>query len=242
MRNNSSLIITGGWAHDFETWSVVLTELIQEVGLHVDIASDVAESEVLMNKKLYDLILVYACWFKMEDQRYSSENRAQWSRTTSASWRNALLAQRKQGAGLLALHTAVICFDDSPEWTDWVGGSWEWGVSHHPQPCEVHIEPVIEHPIVYQVQPFIVFDEQYINISRAESTTVLTQSIGLSDPQASMWIKEADGSRSVYSALGHDERSFTHPTHKQLIQRSAMWAAGASDDEVKAIGILGYDL
>ncbi len=52
------------------------------------------------------------------------------------------------GGGLLAVHTASICFDDWPEWGRIVGGAWDWSRSSHP-PCDVVSPRVIaDHPVV----------------------------------------------------------------------------------------------
>ena len=235
MQNKSSLIITGGWAHDFASSVPFLVENLREVNIDSEIAWDVDQSTLLMQQNKYDLIVGYACWFQMKDSRYSPEQRTQWSRTTSGDWRDALLRQKNNGAGLLALHTAIISFDDAPTWSDWAGGSWSWGVSHHPQPGDVEISVVAEHPIVDGIKPFVVHDERYMNVARASEAVVLTESLGQDGNQASMWLHNHDGSRSVYSALGHDQRSLTHPSHQLLLRRAAHWAASSSDDSIRSI-------
>lgn len=95
MQNKSSLIITGGWAHDFATSVPFLVDNLREVGIDSEIAWDVDQSTSFMQQKKYDLIIGYACWFQMKDSRYSPEQRAQWSRTTSDEWKDALLSQKR---------------------------------------------------------------------------------------------------------------------------------------------------
>jgi type 1 glutamine amidotransferase len=50
-----------------------------------------------------------------------------------------------------------------------------------------------------------------------------------------MWALAKDGSRSVYSALGHDQLSFSHPSHQLLLRRAAAWVAGEDDEQVRSI-------
>ena len=237
MQNKSSLIITGGWAHDFATSVPFLVDNLREVGIDSEIAWDVDQSTSFMQQKKYALIIGYACWFQMKDSRYSPEQRAQWSRTTSDEWKDALLSQKKNGAGLLALHTAIISFEDAPTWAEWAGGSWNWGVSHHPQPGDVEISAVSSHPIVDGVKPFVIYDECYIDVARSPEAIVLTESQCVDGNQASMWIHQHDGSRSVYSALGHDQLSLTHPSHQLLLRRAAHWAVGSSDELIRGITV-----
>lgn len=234
MQRKSSLLITGGWAHDFVSSANRVADFVREVGFDVDVVDDIESSEFAMQDQTYDLIVVYACWFQMADSRYSDEIRARWARSTSPQWRSLMSRQRESGAGLLALHTAVICFDDFPEWAEWVGGSWVWGLSTHPTPTNVTVVARGDHPIVDGVDHFVVHDERYLHIGRDSRTTVLTDSIEDGESHVSSWAYENGSSRVVYSALGHDERSLNEPTHRLLIQRSAKWVCGASDHEVRA--------
>ena len=235
MQNRSGLIITGGWAHDFQASVPSLVETLLGANISCDIAWDVDQSEQMMLQNKYDIIVGYACWFQMNDSRYSAEQRGLWARSTSEQWNSALQKQKDGGAGLLAVHTSVISFEDSTTWANWVGGSWNWGVSNHPQPGDVQVAPCASHPIVDGVEPFVVHDERYMHVTRAEDAEVLTESIGADGNQASMWALAKDGSRSVYSALGHDQLSFSHPTHQLLLRRAAAWVVGEADEQVRSI-------
>jgi hypothetical protein len=108
MQNKSSLIITGGWAHDFASSVPFLVENLREVNIDCEIAWDVDQSSLLMQQNKYDLIVGYACWFQMKDSRYSPEQRTQWSRTTSADWNDALLRQKTMV--LVCLHCILRSF------------------------------------------------------------------------------------------------------------------------------------
>lgn len=235
MRSSKSLIITGGWAHDFASTAPLVAEHLRGAGFDVSVVNDVDSSAQAMQAELFDLIVVYACWFQMTDPRYTDEIRSRWSRSTSPEWRTALQRQRDAGAGLLAMHTAVICFDDSPEWAEWVGGTWIWGESTHPAPGQVTLVPLTEHPIVSGIGEFVVHDERYVRIGRHAHTTVLVESIGGGEAHPNAWAYERGSSRVVYSALGHDERSLNDETHRLLIQRSARWVSGGSDAEIRAM-------
>ena len=59
--------------------------------------------------------------------------RARWGFSLSADGRaRGIESHLARGGGLLALHTAIICFDDWPGWKDILGGRWQWGRSSHP--------------------------------------------------------------------------------------------------------------
>ena len=235
MKTKNNLILSGGWAHNFATSVPNLVETLNAVGFTSDVAFDVSESIELLESKNYDLITVLACWFQMKDARYSQQNREIWSRTTTQQWREAMLKQKNSGAGLMAMHTATICFDDWSEWPKWVGGAWDWQQSSHPPLGDLNVAPCADHVIVTGVESFVVRDELYSNLSRDDSSQVILQSTDGNSTQPTLWVNENNLGRVVYNALGHDLVSVSHLTHQQLIKRSAMWACHATDFEVEAV-------
>ena len=204
MKTKNNLILYGGWAHNFATSVPNLVETLNAVGFASDVAFDVSESIELLESNNYDLITVLACWFQMKDARYSQQNRDIWSRTTTQQWREAMLKQKDNGAGLMAMHTATICFDDWSEWSKWIGGSWDWQKSSHPPLGDLNVAPCADHVIVAGVEPFVVSDELYSNLSRDDSSQVILQSTDGNSTQPTLWINENNLGRVVYNALGHD--------------------------------------
>lgn len=236
MSTKNNLMIAGGWAHNFEESAPYVVETLEEVGFASDVVFDINDSTDLLEKKTYDLITVLACWFQMQDSRYSKQNREIWSRVTSRQWREAMMRQKNSGTGLLAMHTASICFDDWSEWTKWVGGAWDWEKSSHPPLGDLNISPCAEHVIVKDVKPFVIRDERYSNLLRDASSQVILQSYDDKDSQPTLWVNESMTGRAVYDALGHDLTSVSHSIHKQLIKRSALWACQATDLQIEAVG------
>ncbi len=235
MTVKNNLILSGGWAHNFAESVPLVVETLNEAGFASDVVFDIPESVNLLETRTYDLITVLACWFQMQDARYSQQNREIWSRVTSRQWREAMLRQKNSGTGLLAMHTATICFDDWSEWPKWVGGAWDWKNSSHPPLGDLSIAPCDDHVIVKDIQPFVIRDERYSNLLRDASSRVILQSHEDNDSQPTLWVNEIESGRVVYNALGHDLVSISHPTQKLLIKRSAMWACHASDSQVEAI-------
>ncbi len=146
MRN---VLFTGGWAHDFATHAPLLAAAIDGSGVDVetimvddlDTLADVVEAGV-------DLVTIYACRFRMLDERYTPEQRAEWSMEIPAATRSALTDHVAAGRPLLAVHTAAVCFDDWPEWSELLGGGWSWERSWHPPPEEMTVRLVGDHRIV----------------------------------------------------------------------------------------------
>ncbi|NDG65918.1 MAG: hypothetical protein EBY23_03175 [Actinobacteria bacterium] len=210
-----NLIITGGWAHEFSDSAEVLSKVLaaQPVNggaVHSTVVDGIDKAIHALQKNQFDVVTVYACWFTMTDERYNSEQRAQWARTTPVELREEIAAHLKRGGGLLVLHTGIICFTDWPEWPQYLGGSWNWGSSWHPavRYCELGVGP--------QAQ-------------------VLLESDGPEGIQASMWTHEQGSARAVFSSLGHDHRSLNNLQHGRLLRRSIAWVGQHSDTVVREV-------
>ncbi len=146
MRN---VMVTGGWAHDFATHAPLLAAAIDVAvpDLETEIVDDLdALADAVVAGT--DLVTIYACRFRMLDDRYSPEQRAEWAMEIPAAARHAVTAHVSSGRPLFAVHTAAVCFDDWPEWGDLLGGAWSWERSWHPPPEEMIVRFVADHPIV----------------------------------------------------------------------------------------------
>lgn len=203
---------------------------MRPAGFEATIAQDLHEAADLLGRGPFDLLTVYACWFGMADARYD-EVRSIWSRQTPAALRSGIDAHVSAGGGVLALHTAPICFDDWPRWPGIVGGAWNWQRSWHPQPDELVVETDDEHPIVRGLGTFGVLDERYTDLDVSGEAEVIAWTVD-GDRQPAIWTHLDGTARVVYDALGHDERSLGHADHAVVLRRAALWAVGTSDHEV----------
>lgn len=229
MRN---VLFTGGWAHDFAAHAPMLAAAIDIAGPDIETTSvDDLDTLADVIAAGVDLVTIYACRFRMLDERYGPEQRAEWAMEIPAATRAALTDHVAGGRPLLAVHTAAVCFDDWPEWSELLGGGWSWERSWHPAPAEMTVRLVGDHPITegFDVGPgpassMRIVDERYTDLVVHASTQVLAVSPdddGVDQPV--LWCHEAAGGRVVYDSLGHDVQSLTHPGHLELIARSVRW-------------------
>ena len=93
----------------------------------------------------------------------------------------------------------------------------------------VTVDPVGVHPIMFEIEQFTVEDEHYRFLDVAPAATVLALTPCDGDAHPAMWTA---GPRVFVDALGHDERSLTHPAHSNVLRRAARWLNGASDAAV----------
>lgn len=136
---------------------------------------------------------------------------------------DALLRAHAAGTGLLALHSSSIAFRDDPRWAELLGGRWVSGVSDHPPIGDTVVRVRADAPFG-EPGDLALFDERYTALERRGGTLVVAEhdEAGASHPL--VWARDpADGGRVVYSALGHDTRSYESPGHRQLLADAATW-------------------
>ncbi|MBM7494714.1 type 1 glutamine amidotransferase [Micromonospora luteifusca] len=131
-----------------------------------------------------------------------------------------------RGGSLLATHSATLAFPQVPSWRSAVGAAWEHGRSFHPPigPSLVRRSGV-EHPISTGLGDFEVFDERYTDLELIDGVDVEPLYVhdegGATHPL--VWARTVGSSRIVYSALGHDARSYESPEHVELLRRVVSW-------------------
>ena len=227
-----NLIVTGGAYHPFADSAPALAEILAtDAGIESTTTTDVSGGLAALARGEFDLLTVYALRWPMEAERFAAE-RAQWGVRLDAEDRAAIENHLGAGRGILALHTASICFDDWPKWGEIVGARWVWGRSFHPPygPVNARIEPVA-HPVTSGLDSFQINDEAYGAMDLEPDITALlsVNAEGHNEWWPGLWTREVFGGRVAYDALGHDRRSLQHPTHRRIVVRAALWALGDAD-------------
>ena len=134
----TNLVLSGGPTHDLATTSARVAAVLERDGIESVVVDDprAAIARLVAEPGDWDLVTVNALRWRMEADRYA-DLRDQWSFTLADHEAEALSAHVRRGGGLLALHTAVVCFDGHPLWRSLVGASWDWERSSHPPVAEV---------------------------------------------------------------------------------------------------------
>ncbi|WP_147943414.1 ThuA domain-containing protein [Microbispora sp. CSR-4] len=214
-----NLIVSGGVAHDFPATSAALADVLAGIGVESEITEDVAGA--LAAPPPTGLITVNAFRWTMDGDDFADE-RDRWRFETPESVRRTVLDHLARGGGLLAVHTASLCFDDWPEWAEIIGGAWRWGRSYHPPIGPAKIRLGSGHPIVDGLSGFEVTDEVYTDLDVLPDV----EPLAYSEDQPLLWARSMAGGRVVYDALGHDTRSYAHPVRRTLLRRAARWLLG----------------
>lgn len=219
------LVLAGGspHAHDFAATGAELVEMAGGLGHHVTFTDDPDDAAAQLGDA--DAFVVDGLWWRMEGRAYD-QWRAEHGYSPPAATRDAFTAHIRGGVGLLAVHTASICFDDWPEWGDVVGGAWRWGVSSHPPYGPLSATVVGEHPVVADLPGALELeDEVYGDLSLRDGIDVLVtaQRGPDDDPQPVVWTHRYGDGRVVYDGFGHDVASMRNEVHRRLLTRSLEW-------------------
>lgn len=226
-----AVALSGGLTHDFPATTACLDELLRPLGVTPEVHEVV--DDALLALPGADLLVVNALRWTMTGpgvpERYRSQADAEGASPSGAA-RAAFADHLAAGGGVLAMHTAALCFDDWPEWAEALGARWVWGHSQHPP-----LGPVIEvsatgdGDLVRGVGGFSLVDEVYGDMELAAD---LDPQLAAAQPGPEgrvmplLWAREHGGGRVVYDALGHHPPSYAVPEHAEIVTRAARWALG----------------
>ena len=135
-----------------------------------------------------------------------------------------LMAALDRGLGVLAVHVGACTLLRLPEWESVTGAAWISGRSMHPKvgPCRIITYPG-RHPICAPVADFDITDERYAHLRTAPDIVPLAAHEHAGEVHPLLWARIHQKSRIVTDLLGHDERSYDSPEHRQLVSRAARW-------------------
>jgi len=221
-----ALIISGGPAHEYQTTSLKLREILAGAGLESEITEDPG---MLASPRMGDFrVVVLNCARWTCDQ--TPQWRDEWRYLVPQGARDGLVGHLESGGGLLALHAATICFDDWPEFREIIGAWWRWGVSSH-SPYGNHLMRVRggSHPIIQGLQDFTIMDELYTDQQLTGPVKPLVTAEWGGGEHPVLWTGDYRGGRVCYCALGHGVESFENTSFQGLIRRSSIWVADSGD-------------
>lgn len=204
----SNLILSGGIAHPFDETSELIARQLEPLGIRSDILP-VPQGLERLGETAYDLLTINALAFSMtQDEKYAPQRAAHGFAITEGQ-KHTIRAHLAAGGKLLGLHTAPICFDDWPEWREYLGITWQWGVSHHPQPCPVRVNAD---------PPFDTVDELYCAMAVHPDAEVLVTATcdSVTDAQPIL-LRHGN---AAYLALGHDATAVQAPGYARLLTQA----------------------
>ncbi len=230
-----NLVLSGGPTHDFAASADGLCSVLSAEGIDSLVEDDLHRGlERLVDPGVaWDMVTVNALAWTMAAERHR-HLRADWAFVLTADEAEAMVAHVRAGGGLLALHTAVICFDTQPLWSETVGAAWDWDRSSHPPLGEVQVRVTDagrRHPLTAGLESFTIVDEAYGFLREEPGLVPLLVAEHGGRDHPLLWARQVGAGRVVTDLLGHDASSFTHPVHAEILRRAARWVAGSRDQE-----------
>jgi type 1 glutamine amidotransferase len=158
------------------------------------------------NLAKYDEIIIYANHSKITPEQ-----------------EKALLDFVASGKGFLPLHSASFCFQNSPAYIALVGAQFQ---KHKTGEFVTDIVKP-DHAVMLGIQPFQVWDETYVHTKHNNDRTVLMERVDETGREPWTWVRTHGKGRVFYTAYGHDERVWSHPSFHRLVRNGIFWAAPA---------------
>jgi type 1 glutamine amidotransferase len=224
-----NLLLSGGPGHDFDACARTLADGLGEVGVTSTVLTDPDELFATIRRSPPDLVTVLALRWSMAQPAHAPVAPELGYQLADV---DAVLLDDfvRGGGGLLAVHTAVICFDAHPTWRELCGAAWDWSRSSHPPfgPARVRVSPLGRgHAVTAGVDDFVVDDEVYGYLDEVEGLRPLMTSDHGDRAHPVLWARPVGAGRAVTDLLGHAPGSLQHPAHRRILGRAARWAAGA---------------
>ena len=142
-------------------------------------------------------------------------------------WRN-LKRFVERGGGFLPIHCASWCFQNEPEFDQLVGARF----AHHKTGVFTPETLTGDHPVSENLPALTAWDETYVhkNHNLLSRRVLQVREPGLDDnitePEPWTWVRQQGKGRIFYTASGHDERVWNHPSFHELLKRGILWAIG----------------
>lgn len=157
----------------------------------------------------------------------------------AAALEKSLLDHIHGGKGLVALHGSIVMQNNSVEFSEMLGGSFDFHPAHQEVSC-IPVDP--DHPLVaaFNGEPFVHKDEPYLFKSAYEKKNfkpllemdTSKLSVGKqkariqSDKRYVAWIKRYGQGRVFYCSPSHNMKSYDRPELLQFILDGIQYAAG----------------
>ncbi|MBX2874637.1 MAG: ThuA domain-containing protein [Saprospiraceae bacterium] len=190
--------------HNSAAYLPLLASALSPEGFNFSYTSDLEDLNT-QNLALYDALMIYANHDEI-----------------STVQEKALLQFVKRGGGLLPIHCASFCFRNSDDYVQLVGGQFQ---SHETGTFTTEIIAP-EHPAMVGVEAFETWDETYVHTAHNPKRTVLMERVEGDHREPYTWVQEHGKGRMFYTALGHDERTWSNPGFHSLLEHGIRWSVG----------------
>ncbi len=226
--NEAILVIySDGYRHPFAESSAALASIAQGIGLRTTITANLSEALMLACGHRSSILAINALRWSMTQAERHAADRAEWSALLDDAEMAQIAGHVAGGGGLLALHTAVICWDNQPGWIDLLGGGWHWDHAFHPPLGAITAELTRAGAAISTGQPrFTLTDEVYHNLDLANDCEILASADAGHGAVPVIWRRMRGTGKVAVDTLGHDGASLHHPAHAAILTGLLEWLRG----------------
>jgi len=146
----------------------------------------------------------------------SSSDNSEWMTDDVQS---ALLDYVRKGNGLLAIHSGTADYQETRVIPNLLGGVF----THHPEQCEVTMEPKTNHPLTNGISRFTVKDEHYFMAMYDSQVDVFMTSHSEHGGQPAGWRRTEGPGRVAVLTPGHNLEVWLHPSYQALLLNALRW-------------------
>jgi len=214
-----ALLMIGGGYHRFASCGPILADHLKAFGSAECTVTE--DRDAFLKLDGYDVVIVYCQGGKLTDAQEKS----------LCDWVEA-------GGAFVGIHCASDSFVENERYMEMVGSQF---ATHGPI-TEFRVDITdAEHDVARNIEPFTLTDEFYILKPRTDKPlhTVMTGSWQYKTHPMT-YVREYGKGRMFYTALGHDERVFNHPSFIKLIHRGIVWATRSIKAGPVRVGLVGY--
>lgn len=129
----------------------------------------------------------------------------------------------RKGHGLFAIHSGTAGYQDALVLRNLLGGVFD----HHPEQCEIRMEPQAGHPLTKGVESFTVKDEHYFMSMQDPYADVFLTSRSEHGEQPAGWKREIGKGRVAVLTPGHNIDVWLNPNIQTLLLSTMDWCSGA---------------
>ncbi len=220
------VIYSDGYRHPFAESSAALASIAQGIGLRTTITAHLSEALSLISGRR-DILAVNALRWSMTQAERHAADRAEWGALLDDADMARIAGHVLGGGSLLAMHTAVICWDNQPSWIDLLGGGWDWDHSFHPPFGAVAAELTAAGAAISAGErDFTLADEVYHNLDLVSDCEVLAAADAGHGPVPVIWRRMHGTGKVAVDTLGHDGASLQHPAHSAILTGLLEWLRG----------------
>ncbi|PPK92473.1 hypothetical protein CLV92_11474 [Kineococcus xinjiangensis] len=215
-----ALLLSGGgryadpW-HPFAATTVRLAALLTGCGLRVDVRDDVDDALAGLAVAPPDLLVVNV-----------GQPRDGGPAPLPGAAADGFAAYLAGSRPLLGVHSSATSFEGFDAWEERLGGRWVRDVSMHPEHGPAAVQVLGPHPVTAGLADFVLLDERYTHLRVQPDVTAVAGHEHEGRRHPLVWVRDADGTRTAYDALGHDERSYDSAEHLRLLRGVVGWLLG----------------